>query len=140
MVSPIRTPDHVLRTMALTMRDPSHPDAYRSSCHALTAHALRSGQLLPEHEIVLLGLRGEVLHSIITAGDEVLVDSQVMQRKLRSEFNSAAGNYQSKLHPASPEMSSYEVIRRISVGEFDNWRESGAREHAHKPSGISGPK
>lgn len=115
------TVDQTVRSMALTITDPSHREAYRSSCHAFTARVIRDNpDVLPDNaRILLLGLNNEVLHSIIVDVEgEILADTQRDLRSLPSEFDDSTGTYVSKIGAISEADTAYNVLKDLSVGSF----------------------
>ena len=108
-------------SMGLAIERPSHPRAYSTCCHAYTAKiiGLNIRDLPDDYSVVLLGHKGEVLHSIImNENDDIVADTQQALRGINSHFDVRSGVYNSKMYADSHEDTKYEVIARLSVGEF----------------------
>lgn len=115
--------ERTLEGMRLAITDPDNVKAYKTSCHAFTAATIRENpdvETLPDDAmIILLGFKGEVLHSILTSAEgEILADTQRDVRKISSSFNPAADTYESRMFPGSDDLTTYEVIATVTVGDF----------------------
>ncbi len=70
----------VLPTMALTVLEPTHAQAYRGdSCYGQVALEIaglaKSGDLTPDHTIGIYGHRDMVFHTVLSRGHEIIVDT-----------------------------------------------------------------
>ncbi len=112
---------NVFRSIGLAVAGSNHPSAYVNCCHAFTASviALNIDQIPDDMNVVLLGYKGEVLHSILVTNDgEIAADTQRQIRKLDSSFNAESGSYSSRLYAQSQRETHYDVIAMMSIREF----------------------
>lgn len=110
-------PSLIFSKIALTLADPKDGDALRTSCHFRTTQAissgLQTGKLKEDDEVVLVGTaRGEVYHSVIARGDELVFDSA----KLKDTF-ARADDGRAVYETSSPNIK-MEIVEKKPISEL----------------------
>ncbi len=68
-------PGRVFSGIAIAALNPEHKYAYKTSCYAYVARAMREGKVLDTDEIILVGYKGQSNHAFVVRNGVAVIDS-----------------------------------------------------------------
>lgn len=112
--------DAVLKGIAETLRSPHSEAAFKNDTFAyLAARIKHPGSGIGHNDtLVLLGKRDDVVHAIVTRGDKILADRQIDMLEIESSYDSAHGQYVTRLASGLDRQYVLDAVERLPLQEF----------------------